>query len=332
MKFKQSHSTIQNILNDVENGNGGGGGSIDPNDYYTKTQADAKFLTQTDASTTYQTMANMSNYQTVSGMSDYATTSDVADTYQTKADMANYLTTATASTTYQTLSGMSDYATTAAISDMATQTWVGQQGYISDADEVPEVTSTDNGKVLTASYTAQGVASYSWETASSGTTDYTQLTNKPTINSVTVTGALTAFDLGLVASSDLASYATQTWVQQQGYLTSAREVPSVGSGDNNKILTAKVISEGASTSTTYEWDTLNVREVPTITSSDNSKVLTAQYYNATGTTTYSWESVLSGATIGNDYIEFANGVRLYVSNTAPTGNIPNGSIGIGFTV
>lgn len=39
-----------------------------------------------------------------------------------------------------------------------------------------------------------------------------------------------------------------------------------------------------------------------------------------------------GATIGTNYIEFANGVRLYVSNTEPTGNIPNGSIGIGFTV
>ena len=37
-----------------------------------------------------------------------------------------------------------------------------------------------------------------------------------------------------------------------------------------------------------------------------------------------------GATIGTNYIEFANGVRLYVSNTEPTGTIPEGSIGVGF--
>lgn len=33
---------------------------------------------------------------------------------------------------------------------------------------------------------------------------------------------------------------------------------------------------------------------------------------------------------GSNYIQFSNGVRLYISNTAPTGSIPNGSIGIGW--
>lgn len=48
-------------------------------------------------------------------------------TYQTKADMTNYLTTSDASTTYQPIG---NYATTSDISDMATQTWVGQRGFI----------------------------------------------------------------------------------------------------------------------------------------------------------------------------------------------------------
>lgn len=32
----------------------------------------------------------------------------------------------------------------------------------------------------------------------------------------------------------------------------------------------------------------------------------------------------------NDYIEMKNGVRLYISSTAPTGNIPDGSVGVGW--
>ena len=33
---------------------------------------------------------------------------------------------------------------------------------------------------------------------------------------------------------------------------------------------------------------------------------------------------------GTNYIELANGVRLYISDTTPTGDIPEGSLGIGF--
>lgn len=32
----------------------------------------------------------------------------------------------------------------------------------------------------------------------------------------------------------------------------------------------------------------------------------------------------------NNYIEMKNGVRLYISATAPTGNIPDGSVGVGW--
>lgn len=32
----------------------------------------------------------------------------------------------------------------------------------------------------------------------------------------------------------------------------------------------------------------------------------------------------------DDFIELANGKRVYISSTAPTGTIPDGSIGIGF--
>jgi hypothetical protein len=47
---------------------------------------------------------------------DYLTTATATSTYQTIADMTNYLTTATASSTYQTIAGMSSYLTTATAS------------------------------------------------------------------------------------------------------------------------------------------------------------------------------------------------------------------------
>lgn len=33
---------------------------------------------------------------------------------------------------------------------------------------------------------------------------------------------------------------------------------------------------------------------------------------------------------GNDYIRFKSGIKVYFTNTAPTGNIPDGSIGVGW--
>ena len=153
------------------------------------------YLTITSAANTYQTKAGMSNYlSNATAVSTYLTQSDAASDYLTKSDAAStyqpagsyatqsdisdmatetwvgnqgYETSSHAASTYQTQAGMSSYATQSDISDMATQTWVGQQGFLTSADEVPAVTSSDDGKVLTASYTG-GVTSYSWQTASGG--------------------------------------------------------------------------------------------------------------------------------------------------------------------
>lgn len=51
-----------------------------------------------------------------------------------------------------------------------------------------------------------------------GTTDYTALTNKPSINNVTLTGNKSLADLGINIPS-LSGYATQSWVEGKGYLT-----------------------------------------------------------------------------------------------------------------
>ena len=104
-----------------------------------------------------------------------------------------------------------------------------------------------------------------------GTTDYTELENKPSINSVTLSGNKTTSDLG-------------------------------------------------------------IDEVPEVTSEDNGKVLTATYSGGTGS--FGWTTPASGGlqveTDGTNYWITVNGIRLYFASSAPTGTIPNGSLGIGW--
>lgn len=91
---------------------------------------------------------------------DKIDTTAVAQTYQTKEDMSNYLTINDASTAYQPIG---DYATTSDISDMATQTWVGQQGFYTKA-------SGDNDyapKTITATVNTLTAASAGWNEVSS---------------------------------------------------------------------------------------------------------------------------------------------------------------------
>lgn len=82
------------------------------------------------SNSTYTVSLLASAEESLKKVDDKIDTTAVAQTYQTKSDMTNYLTTSDASTTYQPLG---DYATTSDISDMATQTWVGQQGFYTKA-------------------------------------------------------------------------------------------------------------------------------------------------------------------------------------------------------
>ena len=184
-----------------------------------------------------------------------------------------------------------------------------------DADEVPAVTSGDNGKVLTATY-SEGTGSYAWASGGSFTqvqanwnesddTDPSYIQNKPTIPAAQVNSDWNAVsgvaqilnkpDLSNYATTtDISDMATETWVGSQGYLTSADEVPTVGSTDNGKVLTA-----------TY----------------------------SSGSGSYAWATPASGLAVetdGTNYWITVNSIRLYFASSAPTGTIPNGSLGIGW--
>lgn len=134
IKLDQRVEIIAQDVEELKNSGGGGGGGT--SDAYTKAEADAKFETITNATATYQK---------ISGMSSYGTKTWTTENFQP----------------------IGDYLTATDIADMATKTWVGQQGYLTDANEVPAITSSDNGKVLTASYSG-GTGSYAWATPAAG--------------------------------------------------------------------------------------------------------------------------------------------------------------------
>lgn len=106
-----------------------------------------------------------------------------------------------------------------------------------------------------------------------GTTDYSALTNKPSINNTTLSGNKTSADLGL-----------------QSALTST-QLSAVNSGINST----------------------KVGQIET-----NRGNIATEQAKTTG----------MGAG-GSNYIT-VGGIRLYVSDTAPTGTIPDGSVGVGW--
>lgn len=92
-------------------------------------------------------------------------------------------------------------------------------------------------------------------------------------------------------------------------------VPTPSADDGGKVLTA-------ASNSTFSWQEVN--SVPAPSASDLNKILLAA-----GADTYGWVDVLKGASFETNYF-MINGVRVYVSSTAPTGDIPSGSIGIGW--
>ena len=255
---------------------------------------DAEWITPAAVVTDYDSLANRPaiNGNTLTGdktgaqlglvvpsdLNPYLTSASAANTYQTKAGMSSYLTTTQAAQDYlskidaaSTYQPAGTYLVPSDLNGYATETWVGQQGYLTSADEVPAVTSGDDGKVLKATYSG-GTGSYSWETAPSG----------------------------LPASSSL---------------------------DSGKVLT--VDSSGNPL-----WLDVDVDEVPDVTSNDDGKVLTATYNGGVGS--YAWATAggggggLSVETDGTNYWITVNGIRLYFASSAPTGTIPDGSMGIGW--
>ena len=136
-----------------------------------------------DASNSTYTVSLLASAENaLNKVDDKIDTTAVAQTYQTKEDMSNYLTINDASTTYQPIG---DYASKTDINDMATLTWVAQQGFYTKA---------------------------------SGDNDYAPKTITATVN--TLTGASASWnEVSAKLDSSVASTTYQTKADMEGYLT-----------------------------------------------------------------------------------------------------------------
>lgn len=226
-------------------------------------------------------------------------------------------------------------------------------------DEVPTVTSNDDGKVLKATYSG-GTGSYDWESppteknlvagsnvsiTSSGdnvtiaATDTTYTFSTGLTNSsgtVTVTNPLpssTSSDEDKVLTVD--STGAPVWAASQG---GGNEVPSVTSNDDGKILKAsysggtgsyswqadakKPVVAGTGISITNNTNDVTIAAttpVPAVTSSDDAKVLKATYSGGVGS--YAWAAASGGTT-------YTAGDGIDITNDTISADVDGTTIGI----
>lgn len=145
-----------------------------------------------------------------------------------------------------------NYLQSSAIADMATQTWVGQQGFLTSSSLSNYYTKTEVDalpRIKAISLGSDGCLSFTWQDNTSTIADYShehswfELLDRPdTLAGFGITDAVKQVYIGNTAYSPIngvvtlpayptvptnvsaftndAGYATQTWVGQQGYLTS----------------------------------------------------------------------------------------------------------------
>ena len=137
------------------------------------------------------------------GEQNYLTQHQSLEDYALKSELDEKLDTSAATATYATKEELSSKADSTAIADMATQTWVTQQNYLTS---IPSNYVTD-----------------------SELTDYAKKSELPNIDGKLDTSAATETYAtktelnGKADSTAISDMATQTWVGQQGYIT---EIPS----------------------------------------------------------------------------------------------------------
>lgn len=150
--------------------------------------------------------------------------------------------------------------------------------------------------------------------------DYEDLSNKPKINNVTLDGNKSWADLGLSNPMHIA-----------GRVDTYQDLPATANeGDVYLVglVAATEKEEYVYVSGGWEYLGSNAIEVDNAmsTTSENpvqNKVITAAVNANT-------EKLTGIAETADNYIEMGNGIRLYISDTEPTGTIPEGSIGIGW--
>lgn len=215
------------------------------------------------SNSTYTVSLLASAENALNKVDDKIDTTTVEQTYQTKADMTNYLTISDASTTYQQIG---DYASKSDINDMATLTWVAQQGFYTkasgDNDYAPKSITTTVNTLTDASAgwnevsAKLGTAQYATDSAKfvtsssntiTGTKQYALTTagwaevSTPTIPDITATSGISAdgFSIGL----------TNTAIGAITSVSSKVDIPDTTQTDlnNNYLIYSTLTDPGATT-------------------------------------------------------------------------------------
>lgn len=193
-----------------------------------------------------------------------------------------------------------------------------------------------------------------------GTLNYEQATHKPQINNITLSGNKTSLDLGLLPSSTKYGASISVTINDLTYVLTA----VLKDQDGNTLGTAQTIDlplesmvVGGEYNDTTKKIILTLKNGQTVefsvadlvaglqTEITASNKLSADLVDDTSATN-KFVSSAEKTSIGNsatkltgisgsasNYIELANGKRIYLTDTEPTGNdIPEGSVWIGGTV
>lgn len=229
----------------------GGGGGIDSGTV--QTMIDQSISGKTNQTDFVSHSGNTTMHVTASEKSTWNNKSDFSGNYNDLSNKPTIPTSASQLTNdsgYITSSALDGYATeayvTAATNDMATKTWVGQQGYLTqhqdisgkqDVSGMTAYTTTATTNTLSGTVTAHTANTTvhvtakdktNWNNKSDFSGDYNDLTNKPTIPTVPTNVSDFTNDAGYATSGYVQSVtsdmATKTWVGNQGYLTQHQDI------------------------------------------------------------------------------------------------------------
>ena len=229
----------------------GGGGGIDSGTV--QTMIDQSISGKTNQTDFVSHSGNTTMHVTASEKSTWNAKSDFSGNYNDLSNKPTIPTSASQLTNdsgYITSSALNGYATeayvTAATNDMATKTWVGQQGYLTqhqdisgkqDVSGMTAYTTTATTNTLSGTVTAHTAdttihvttaQTAAWNAKSDFSGSYNDLTDKPTIPTVPTNVSDFTNDAGYATSGYVQSVtsdmATKTWVGQQGYLTQHQDI------------------------------------------------------------------------------------------------------------
>lgn len=177
---------------------------------------------------------------------------------------------------------------------------------------------------------------------SGGTSDYTDLANKPQINGTTIVGDKSSADLGLLPASTRygASISANKYMEPVTGKLKTDTILKDQNGNAMATITSDqpVVDVGCDSSgllVTYPSARASVSLSPALAGKvdkEQGKGLSTEDYTTTEKTALAGQVTKTAGidSTANNYIEMGNGLRLYISSTEPTGNdIPDGSVWVG---